>query len=65
MDGPGWISNGHRAPLRQQGGGGVMVWAGIIKDELLGPFQVEDGLKKDSQTYCQVFRRYFLVQEKV
>ncbi|KAA8586919.1 hypothetical protein FQN60_000755, partial [Etheostoma spectabile] len=53
LDGPdgwarGWISNGHRAPLRvrrQQGGGGVLVWAAIIKDELVGPFRVEDGLK--------------------
>ena len=54
---PGWISNGHRAPLRvrrQQGGGGVLVLTGIIKDELVGPFRVEDGLKINSQTYSQV-----------
>ncbi|CAJ0917988.1 unnamed protein product [Ranitomeya imitator] len=51
----GWISKGQRAPLRrrrQQGGGGVLVWAGI-KDELVGPFRVEDGVKLNSQTYCQ------------
>ncbi len=56
LDGPegwarGWISNGRRAPLRirhQQGGGGVLVWAGIIKDELVGPFWTEDGLKINS-----------------
>uniref|UniRef100_A0A3Q3LHN4 Tc1-like transposase DDE domain-containing protein n=1 Tax=Mastacembelus armatus TaxID=205130 RepID=A0A3Q3LHN4_9TELE len=61
LDGPdgwarNWISNGHRAPLRlrrQQGGGGVLVWTGIVKDELVGPFRVEDGLKLSSQTYCQ------------
>lgn len=48
LDGPdgwarGWISNRHRAPLRikhQQGGGGVLVLAGIIKDELVGPFPI-------------------------
>ena len=39
LDGPdgwarGWITNGHRAPLRvrcHQGGGGALVWAAIIK----------------------------------
>ena len=35
---------------RQHGAGGVLVWAGIIKDELVGPFWVEDGLKINSQT---------------
>ncbi|KAK7130479.1 hypothetical protein R3I93_019969 [Phoxinus phoxinus] len=61
----GWISNGHRAPLRlrrQQGGGGVMVWAGIIKDELVGPFRVQDGLKMNSQTYCQFLEDTFFKQ---
>lgn len=51
----GWIGNGHIAPLRirrQQGGGGVLVWTGIIKDELVGPFWVEDVLKMNSKTYC-------------
>lgn len=70
LDGPdgwarGWISNGHRAPLRlrrQQGGGGVLVWAGIIKDELVGPFRVEDGLKLNSQTYCQFLEDTFFKQ---
>ncbi|KAI3351297.1 hypothetical protein L3Q82_005846 [Scortum barcoo] len=61
----GWISNGHRAPLRlrrQQGGGGVLVWAGIIKDELVGPFRVEDGLRLNSQTYCQFLEDTFFTQ---
>ena len=70
LDGPdgwarGWISNGHRAPLRlrrQQGGGGVMVWAGIIKDELVGPFRVENGVKMNSQTYCQFLEGTFFKQ---
>ena len=70
LDGPdgwagGWISNGHRAPLRlrrQQGGGGVLVWAGIIKNELVGPFRVEHGLKINSHTYCQFLKDTFIKQ---
>ncbi|KAI3358234.1 hypothetical protein L3Q82_003229 [Scortum barcoo] len=37
----------------------VLVWAGIIKDELVGPFQVEDGLRLNSQTYCQFLEDTF------
>ncbi len=70
LDGPdgwarGWITNGHRAPLRvrrQQGGGEVLVWAAIIKDKLVGPFRVEDGLKLNSQTYCQFLEDTFFKQ---
>ena len=70
VDGPhgwarGWISTGHRAPLplrHQQGGGGVLVWAGIIKDELVGPFRVEDGVKLNSQSYCQFLEDTFFKQ---
>ncbi|KAF3705166.1 hypothetical protein EXN66_Car020857 [Channa argus] len=50
-----------QAPLRlrrQQGGGGVLVWAGIIKHELVF------GLKMDSnsQTYCQFLEDPFFKQ---
>ncbi|CAJ0968398.1 unnamed protein product [Ranitomeya imitator] len=70
LDGPdgwarGWISKGQRAPLRlrrQQGGGGVLVWPGIFKDELVGPFRVEDGVKLNSQTYCQFLEDNFFKQ---
>ncbi|KAA8584625.1 hypothetical protein FQN60_008410, partial [Etheostoma spectabile] len=63
LDGPdgwarGWISNGHRAPLRvrrQQGGAEVL-------DELVGPFRVEDGLKINFQNYCQVLKDTFFKQ---
>ncbi|CAJ0951401.1 unnamed protein product [Ranitomeya imitator] len=61
----GRISKGQRAPLRlrrQQGGGGVLVWAGFNKDELVGPFQVEDGVKLNSQTYCQFLEDNFFKQ---
>ncbi|KAI5609841.1 interferon-induced protein 44-like [Silurus asotus] len=70
LDGPdgwarGWIGKGQRAPVRlrrQQGGGGVLVWAGIIKDELVGPFRVEDGVKLNSQSYCQFLEDTFFKQ---
>lgn len=51
-----WISHGHRAELglrRHPDGSGVMVLAGIIKDELVGPSQIEEGLKLNSQTSLQ------------
>ena len=37
----------------KQGGGGVMLWAGIVEDEVVGPFRLEEGVKLTSQTYCQ------------
>ena len=36
--------------------------AGIFKDELVGPFRVEDGLKINSQTYCQFLEDTFFKQ---
>lgn len=48
IDGPVAGSLMDTAPLQvrhQHGGGGIVLWAAIIKDELFGPFQVEDGLQ--------------------
>ena len=67
LDGPdgwarGWITKGQQVPYRlrrQQGGGGILVWAGIIKDQLVGPFRVDDGVKINSQTYCQFLEDTF------
>ena len=50
LDGPdgwarGWISFNNSAPVRvrrQQGAGGVMFWAAIVGDNIIGPFRVED-----------------------
>ena len=39
----GWVAHGRAAPTRfkrQQGGNGVMIWAGIIGDKLVGPFKL-------------------------
>ncbi len=41
---------------RQQGGGGVMIWAGIIGDELFGPVRVPESAKITSHTYCQFLK---------
>lgn len=62
LDGPdgwgkGWVGNGqqrHTRFRRQQGGGGVMIWAGIIGDELVGPVRVPEGVKITSAAYCQL-----------
>ena len=55
-----WVPNGALRPhrlRRQQGGGGVMFWAGIIGNELLGPFRVSDCVKLTAVGYF-----YFLKQ---
>ena len=68
LDGPdgwakGWILFGqspqHRL-RRQQGGGGVMFWAAIVENELIGPFRVRQGVKINSQTYCEFLECNFL-----
>ena len=48
--GPQWALRPHRL-RRQQGGGGVMLWAGIIGNELVGPFRVPDGVKLTAAAY--------------
>lgn len=62
LDGPdGWASGWRLSPdkyvgertRRQQGGGSIMIWAGIVKDELVGPFRIPDGLKMTAKTYCE------------
>ena len=45
-----------RRTRRQQGGGGVMLWAGIVGDELVSPVRVQEGVKLTSHTYCQFLK---------
>jgi hypothetical protein len=60
LDGPdgwakGWVFNGDNCPnriRRQQGGGGVKIWGGVIENAIIGPFRVPEGLKLSSATYC-------------
>ena len=64
LDGPdawdkGCVFNGDNCPnrmRRQQGGGGVMIWGGIIGNAVIGPLRVPDGLKLSSATYYQFLK---------
>ena len=57
LDGPdgwskGWVFHGDQCPTRmrrQQRGGGVMIWAGIVGDERFGPVRVPEGVKLTSR----------------
>ncbi|CAI9583058.1 unnamed protein product [Staurois parvus] len=68
LDGPdgwssGWLVDGHSVPTRlrrQQSGGGVMFWAGIMGTELVGPFRVPEGVKMTSAKYVEFMTDYFL-----
>ena len=67
LDGPdgwskGWLRNEVRIPprlRRQQGGGGVMFWAGIVGEKLIGPFKVPEGVKITSDAYIAFLRKNF------
>ena len=67
LDGPdgwakGWILHDQTAPTRlrrQQGGGGIMIWAGIVDSEIIGPFKVDDGVKLNSENYCKLLDETF------
>jgi transposase len=62
LDGPdgwayGWVLHGHPQQTRirrQQGGGGVMFWAGIVGNTLIGPFKVPQGVKLNAERYCEL-----------
>lgn len=58
-----WLMDGHHVPTRlqrQQEGGGVMFWAGIIGKELVGPFRVPEGVKMTSEKYVEFLTDHFL-----
>ena len=57
-----WITDGQGAPLEvrtQYSEGAPLMCDAIIKDEVVGSFQVEDGLKISSQASCQFFWNTF------
>ena len=68
LDGPdgwskGWLREGVPLPTRirrQQGGGGVMFWAGIVGETLVGPFKVPEGVKITSDAYINFLTKNFI-----
>ncbi|KAK3512212.1 hypothetical protein QTP70_001115 [Hemibagrus guttatus] len=68
LDGPDgwsgvWLVDGHHVPTRlrrQQGGGGVMFWAGIMGRDLVGPFRVPEGVKMSSVKYVEFLTDHLL-----
>lgn len=68
LDGPdgwakSWTAHGSSRPQRirrQQGGGGVMMWAGILGDRLVGPFRVPEGVKITSANYISFLKNNFV-----
>lgn len=67
LDGPdgwckGWVAVGRDRPhrlRRQQGGGGVMFWAGIVGNMMVGPWKVPDGVKMTSLAYIDFLKDNF------
>ena len=53
--GKGWVANGQESHCRfRRQQGGIMIWAGIVGDELIGHFRVPDRIKITSASYCQL-----------
>lgn len=68
LDGPdGWASGWvlrNQPPIprymRQQGGGGIMIWAGIVGDKVIGPVRVKDGVKMNAESYCEMLQNHLV-----
>ena len=69
LDGPdGWrrrlfCKEGPRSHYirQQQGRGGVMCWAAIVGNELVGPFSVSDGGKITSKVYVDFLKEHLVL----
>ena len=44
---------------QQQGGGGVMKWAGIVDRTIIGPLKIDEGVKLNSASYCEFLEKTF------
>ncbi|KAF4652486.1 hypothetical protein FOL47_011053 [Perkinsus chesapeaki] len=56
---PPWLRS-TSSEEKAAGGGGVMFWAGIIGDTVVGPCRVEKGVKMDSKAYTELLANSFL-----
>ncbi|XP_036357561.1 uncharacterized protein LOC118762690 [Octopus sinensis] len=55
----GWVyfrDERHQLLRRQQQGGGVILWAGIIGDRLVGPFRVPEEVKVIAAAFCNLLK---------
>ena len=43
---------------RQQGGGGIMIWAGIIDVIMVGPYRVSEGVKITAEKYIAFLKEH-------
>ena len=62
VDGPnGWMILNGTMPQgkirRQQGGGGVMIWAGMINNQIVHPFRVPDGVTMCAKSYVDLLTK--------
>ena len=72
LDGPdgwtrGWFCKEGPRPhriRRQQGSGGMMFWAAIIGNELVGPFRVADGVKMSAKLYIDFIKEHLVPWHK-
>lgn len=68
LDGPdGWSnewvgfeSKLHHRFRRHHGGGSVMLWAGIVNNEVLGPILVREWVKINSSNYCALLEEFLV-----
>ena len=68
LDGPdgwdsGWVEEGQEADIRirrQKGGVGVMFWAGIVENILIGPVRLSEDVEVDSKAYCRLLEDVFI-----
>ena len=71
LDGPdnwskGWVVSEHQRLTRicrQQGGEGIMIWAGIINDQIVGPLREPEGVKLTSVAYCNLLGSVSVLME--
>ena len=57
----GWDANGNNRPIRvrrRQGGGGIMFWAGINGNELVGPYKVPEVVNMTSVAYVAFLKEH-------
>ena len=58
----GWFCR--EGPRPHEGGGGVMFWARIVGDELIGPFRVAEGVKMTAKFYIDFLKEHLVPWHK-